>query len=291
MLPLYAVALLCWASVSRSAPTPCEDLARPLDQVEFPDLKGSWVLVLASASDPSHVEKLKSRDSATISFDNYTDSSEMALKRVYSSSDGCEYMQSNITVEGSGFSFAEHNISVSFLRSSCADCITMLFNKSSHGPVRLYLFSRRREVSPQEGEGSIRFGDECQHRLYNISAEGRAFTFDVGNRFQLTGALLQTSCPDCLVMRWVVSSKRRHSVDLYLLSRRRTVEPKEMEEFRAQLKCYQLPVPVVMDPFQGSLSRAAREPINSSNTSGPGGEQRSMKDPDIAPSITPSARL
>lgn len=93
-----------------------------------------------------------------------------------------------------------------------------------------------------------RFGDECQHRLYNISAEGRAFTFDVGNRFQLTGALLQTSCPDCLVMRWVVSSKRRHSVDLYLLSRRRTVEPKEMEEFRAQLKCYQLPAPVVMDP-------------------------------------------
>jgi len=49
-------------------------------------------------------------------------------------------------------------------------------------------------------------------------------------------------------MKWIVESKRRHSVDLYLLSKKREVEPREMEEFRAQLKCYQLPEPVVMDP-------------------------------------------
>ncbi|RVE76309.1 hypothetical protein OJAV_G00008280 [Oryzias javanicus] len=113
------------------------------------------------------------------------------------------------------------------------DSITMYFSNSSDAVTYTQI---------------NRFGDECQHRLYNISVEGRTFTFNVGNRFHLTGALLHTSCPDCLVMRWVVSSERRQSVDLYLLSKRRTLEPQEMEEFRAQLKCYQLPAPVVMDP-------------------------------------------
>uniref|UniRef100_A0A3P9KM15 Apolipoprotein M n=1 Tax=Oryzias latipes TaxID=8090 RepID=A0A3P9KM15_ORYLA len=113
------------------------------------------------------------------------------------------------------------------------DSITMYFSNSSDAVTYTQI---------------NRFGDQCQHLLYNISAEGRTFSFDVGNRFHLTGALLRTSCPDCLVMQWVVKSKRRHSVDLYLLSKRRTVEPREMEEFRAQLKCFQLPAPVVMDP-------------------------------------------
>uniref|UniRef100_A0A3B3HNG2 Apolipoprotein M n=1 Tax=Oryzias latipes TaxID=8090 RepID=A0A3B3HNG2_ORYLA len=164
MLPLYAIALLCWVSVSRSAPTPCEELVRPSDQVNFPDLKDSRVLVLASAKDPLQAEKLKSRDSVTISFDNHTDSSEMFLKRSYSFGDRCEYVQSNITVEGSSFSFAEYNISVSFLRSSCADCITMVFNKSSQGPVRLYLFSRRREVNLKESEEFT-----AQAKCFNMS--------------------------------------------------------------------------------------------------------------------------
>lgn len=93
-----------------------------------------------------------------------------------------------------------------------------------------------------------RFGDQCQYLPYNISVEGSGFTIDAGNRFNLAGSFLYTSCPDCVVMRWMVESVRRRSVDLYLLSRRRQVEQKEMEEFMAQLKCYQLPSPVVMDP-------------------------------------------
>lgn len=109
-------------------------------------------------------------------------------------------------------------------------------------------FSNSSDASTYSYTQVNRFGDNCQHLPYNISMEGRSFTFDVGNRFNLTGAFLQTSCPDCLVMQWTVKSRRRHSVDLYLLSRRRELEPEEMEEFRAQLKCYQLPPPVVMDP-------------------------------------------
>ncbi|XP_078021202.1 uncharacterized protein LOC144461740 [Epinephelus lanceolatus] len=93
-----------------------------------------------------------------------------------------------------------------------------------------------------------RFGDQCQYQFYNISVEGSSFTFDVGNRFNLNGTFLYTSCPDCVVMHWIVKSKRRKSVDLYLLSRRRSVGEKELKEFKAQLECYQLPTPVVMDP-------------------------------------------
>uniref|UniRef100_A0A673CSH4 Apolipoprotein M n=1 Tax=Sphaeramia orbicularis TaxID=375764 RepID=A0A673CSH4_9TELE len=93
-----------------------------------------------------------------------------------------------------------------------------------------------------------RFGDQCQYLPYNISAEGSTFTFDVENRFSLNASFLYTTCPDCAVMKWVVKSKRRVSVDLYLLSRRRQLSHEEMAEFEAQLSCFQLPPPVIMDP-------------------------------------------
>lgn len=93
-----------------------------------------------------------------------------------------------------------------------------------------------------------RFGDQCQYLPYNISVEGSTFIFDVGNRFSLDVSFLYTTCPDCAVMRWVVESKRRVSVDLYLLSRRRQLGQEEMAEFEAQLNCYQFPPPVIMDP-------------------------------------------
>lgn len=93
-----------------------------------------------------------------------------------------------------------------------------------------------------------RFGDQCLYLPYNISMKGSTFTFDVANRFNLTASFLYTSCPDCVVMRWIVESKKRRSLDLYLLSTRRHVMQKELEEFKAQLRCYNLPAPVVMDP-------------------------------------------
>ncbi|XP_074539048.1 uncharacterized protein LOC141800423 [Halichoeres trimaculatus] len=110
-------------------------------------------------------------------------------------------------------------------------------------------FSNSSETSTYSYTQINRFGDECQPLLYNISVvEVSRFIFDVQNRFNLTGSFLHTSCPDCVVMQWIVRSRRRESLDLYLLSRRRQVEQQEMEEFRAQLECLQLPPPVVMDP-------------------------------------------
>lgn len=116
------------------------------------------------------------------------------------------------------------------------DSITMHFSNSSDTSTFSYTQINR-------------FGDDCQPLLYNISVtEVSNFVFDVENRFNLTGSFLHTSCPDCVVMRWMVRSKRRVSQDLYLLSRRRQVGQQEMDEFKAQLECLQLPPPVVMDP-------------------------------------------
>ncbi|CAB1435611.1 unnamed protein product [Pleuronectes platessa] len=114
------------------------------------------------------------------------------------------------------------------------DSVTMYFTNSSNASSLSYT-----QVN--------RFGDLCQHRRYNISVQESSFSFDA-QRFELTESFLHTSCPDCLVMRWNVKSTRRSSMYLYLLSRRREVEQREMEEFRHQLRCYRLPAPVVMDP-------------------------------------------
>lgn len=127
------------------------------------------------------------------------------------------------------------------------DSITMFFSNSTYTQIN-------------------RISDQCQYLPYNISVEGSTFTFDVANRFNLTGAFLYTSCPDCLVMRWIVESSRRRSVDLYLLSRRRQVEPREREEFRAQLKCFQLPEPVVMDPAMELCPERAGSPLAAAQT-------------------------
>uniref|UniRef100_A0A3Q4I5S8 Apolipoprotein M n=1 Tax=Neolamprologus brichardi TaxID=32507 RepID=A0A3Q4I5S8_NEOBR len=165
MLAACAVVLLWLMPVSYSTLLACEELVRPLNDLDPRHLEGRWALLAGSFSDPAHLKFFKLRDTSTLS-----------------------YTQIN------------------------------------------------------------RFGHQCQYLQYNISAEGSSFTFDVQSRFSLSMYFLHTSCPDCVVMRWLVKSSRRISVDLYLLSRRREVEQKELEEFRAQLKCYQLPEPVVMDP-------------------------------------------
>lgn len=95
-----------------------------------------------------------------------------------------------------------------------------------------------------------RIAEQCQWRSYNISFQGATFTFEGNGRFQLNGSLLYTSCADCAVMQWAVNSPRRQTLDLYLLSRRRKLEQEEMEEFKAQVACMQLPPPVEMDPSE-----------------------------------------
>uniref|UniRef100_A0A8P4K9X0 Apolipoprotein M n=1 Tax=Dicentrarchus labrax TaxID=13489 RepID=A0A8P4K9X0_DICLA len=93
---------------------------------------------------------------------------------------------------------------------------------------------------------SVNAGGKCHFQSYNVSLEGSILTFDEQHQVNLTGIFLYTSCPDCLVMRF--DNQLKKVMRLHLVSRRREVEPKEMEEFRAQVECLNMPAPVVMDP-------------------------------------------
>lgn len=152
MFATCAIVLFCWASASHSTPNPCENLRRPVDSLNFNDVKGRWALVAVSAADPKYLEKLKSGDSGSGSFANYTDSTAISFTRVSKADDSCQYMQTNVTLDGSGFIDPHFNITMTLLQSSCPDCLVLSLNKSPDQPLRLYLFSRRREVEQREME-------------------------------------------------------------------------------------------------------------------------------------------
>lgn len=156
MFAAYVIALLCWLSVSHSAPLAC---VQPLDQLTTHHLEGKWALVAASLSDPAHVESLKQRDSASIMFTSYSNTSEMLFTRNFRFGDTCQRMLSNITLEGSGFTFEQFNFTVTLLSTSCQDCVVMMFTKEPK-IQRLYLFSRRRAVEEKEME-EFRAQSEC----------------------------------------------------------------------------------------------------------------------------------
>ena len=93
---------------------------------------------------------------------------------------------------------------------------------------------------------SIRLEDKCQYSSYNISLEGSGFTFDGTDKSNLSANFVHTLCHDCMLMRMNVDSGARQH--FYLFSKRRQLEQREMEDFRAQVECLNMPPPVVMDP-------------------------------------------
>ncbi|XP_074486556.1 uncharacterized protein LOC141764831 [Sebastes fasciatus] len=175
MFAVCAVALFCLMSVSHSAPLSCEDLVRPLDQLDPHHLEGRWALVAGSLGNPEHLESFKRRNSSTINFSNAGANS------------------------------------------------TILYTPN------------------------VDFGGKCVYHTYNISLEGSTFTFDVRDPVNLTVTFLRTSCPDCLPMRFDDSESKK-PLRLFLFSRRRELEQKEMEEYGAQVECLNMLPPAVMDP-------------------------------------------
>lgn len=92
---------------------------------------------------------------------------------------------------------------------------------------------------------SKRLEKECFYKSFNITREGSSFFIVGEDKSNFTGNFIGT-CSDCLLMDMTVESgKRKH---FYLFSRRRQLEQSEMEEFRAQVECLNLPAPAVMDP-------------------------------------------
>lgn len=152
MFASFVILLFCGVSVSHSAPAPCENLLRPVENLSFQHVKGSWALVSVSAADPKYLEKLKSGNSGSGFFANYTDTAEISFTRISGDGESCQYMQTNITLDGSGFRDPQLNITMTLLHSSCVDCIVVQLEEIPGKPLRLYLFSRRREVDANEME-------------------------------------------------------------------------------------------------------------------------------------------
>lgn len=100
------------------------------------------------------------------------------------------------------------------------------------------------------------FNDSCQYQSSNIILQGSGFNFE---DFNLTVTFLYTSCHDCWMMRFDNQSKELQRI--YLFSKRREVEQKELEEFSAQAKCLNLPPPILMDHTKELCpERISREP-------------------------------
>ncbi|KAF0037534.1 hypothetical protein F2P81_010408 [Scophthalmus maximus] len=130
----------------------CEDVIRPLDQLDQHQLEGRQVLVAGGLRELAHQERFKSRDSATIHFANDSETSQITLKRVFGFKDSCEYLNSNISLEGSSFLISGSNITMTFLYTSCPDCLVLRFDNNAKQPRNMYLFSRRRELEQEEME-------------------------------------------------------------------------------------------------------------------------------------------
>lgn len=63
-----SVVILCWFSVTLAAPLACEELIRPLDQLQPHRLVGRWALVAGSLSHLPFLKRFKQRESASIHF-------------------------------------------------------------------------------------------------------------------------------------------------------------------------------------------------------------------------------
>uniref|UniRef100_A0A673D1B9 Apolipoprotein M n=1 Tax=Sphaeramia orbicularis TaxID=375764 RepID=A0A673D1B9_9TELE len=152
MFSTRALVLLCLIPLSASAPLTCEDLTRPLDHLDRHHLEGQWVLVASSFKAQEHEERFKDRNSATIYFANASDTSSMSFTRVFRFNESCQYFNTNVSVEGSGFNIEQLNITISFMYTSCPDCLVMRFYSASKRNLPVNLLSRRVEVEQTEME-------------------------------------------------------------------------------------------------------------------------------------------
>lgn len=112
---------------------------------------------------------------------------------------------------------------------------------------------------------AIRHGNQCMYRHQDLKMEGNVFSTQV-LEWKFSGTLLKSSCTDCMVVKFEGVSASQRFLDLYLFSRRREVTQEEMDEFKAQVNCLNIPEPVLMDPTKDLcpdpsdlLSQAAEE--------------------------------
>lgn len=161
LIAACALTVACLLSGGHAAPLTCEDLLRPLDQLDLRRLEGTWALVAGSLSYLSYLERFKSRDSAAIHFPANSSETSVSYARTFRFNDTCQHDSLNISMEGSSFTYVgKSNLSASFVHTSCRDCVLMLMNVESGKRLHFYLFSRRRQLEEEEME-EFRTQVEC----------------------------------------------------------------------------------------------------------------------------------
>uniref|UniRef100_A0A3P8P0M4 Apolipoprotein M n=1 Tax=Astatotilapia calliptera TaxID=8154 RepID=A0A3P8P0M4_ASTCA len=103
-----------------------------------------------------------------------------------------------------------------------------------------------------------RVAGRCQYELLDFTLEGHVLTMTARN-VNLTGTLFYTSCADCMVLTMHIKSPTYRAVEFYVLSRRRQLEQKEMEEFSAQVLCLSMPPPI---GARGKKKKEAKKTVN-----------------------------
>ncbi|XP_072239463.1 uncharacterized protein [Leuresthes tenuis] len=96
---------------------------------------------------------------------------------------------------------------------------------------------------------SVKMMGLCFSLTSNMSLESN--TLQMEKPFQSIAALLNTGCPDCMVLYSNYTLGRNSYYGLQLLSRRPKVSAAELEEFSKQLECLNLPSATVLDPEKG----------------------------------------
>lgn len=92
-----------------------------------------------------------------------------------------------------------------------------------------------------------RYGDVCHYDSRNVSIEGPTFSFKT-EYFRFNGTIIKTTCQDCVILSLAFEGPNYRSEELCLFSKRREVDDKELDEFKAQAECLKMPKPLVMDP-------------------------------------------
>lgn len=93
-----------------------------------------------------------------------------------------------------------------------------------------------------------RHGESCSYTHHNVTIEGPHYHVAFGPVVSFSGTIYPSSCPDCVMLTFIVDSPLYALEELCLFSRRRKVDEEALREFIALSKCLKFSSHVVMDP-------------------------------------------
>lgn len=144
------ISIFCSLSGSLAAPLACDDLVRPLNQMDPHSLVGRWTVIASSFQMEAAAAALKEKDTYTVDLGNST------YTLVFSEKGQCHYSLRNMSVEGLVFTskLGDYTMTATLYNTTCADCLLMTFDTDSpsYKAKDVYLMSKRRELDQNEME-------------------------------------------------------------------------------------------------------------------------------------------